>query len=224
MNPKPKTSMSCPQADLVPTFLMFFFSISCPTFSIFFDFLANSPTKATSMESRTSKSSPQKTSSTSQPLHTISSSTHAALQPLLNMTSSTLTPSAYTSSSGKRKASNPQKFTRFREVSLLDSTDNLSPSHLPANMGASVGSALQFIPSVISSMMQQHMENEAQREVSWQGGFPVFVRVVFILSVSCSTQNFEFCTPLLTLLMMTDKSMLPKSLVLRIIVALLFIL
>ena len=165
--------------------VFFFFSISCPTFSIFFDFLANSPTKATSMESRTSKSSPQKTSSTSQPLHTISSSTHAALQPLLNMTSSTLTPSAYTSSSGKRKASNPQKFTRFREVSLLDSTDNLSPSHLPANMGASVGSALQFIPSVISSMMQQHMENEAQREVSWQGGFPVFVRVVFILSVSC---------------------------------------
>jgi len=47
---------------------------------------------------------------------------------------------------------------------MLDNRDSMSPSQLPANVGASVGSALQFMPSVISSMMQQHIE-KAQKEV-----------------------------------------------------------
>ena len=76
-------------------------------------------------------------------------------------------PGANTSSSGKRKASNPQKFTRFESNnSSGDSTTDNTPSPSVAaavnNLSRTqVATALQFMPSFLSTMMQQHMNNAA---------------------------------------------------------------
>lgn len=67
------------------------------------------------------------------------------------------------SSSGKRKASNPQKFTRFREVA---SASPVEPPKPAAFMSNSVANALQFMPSLLSTMMQQRQlqENLARQD------------------------------------------------------------
>lgn len=75
-------------------------------------------------------------------------------------------PGANTSSSGKRKASNPQKFTRFESSNNSDSTTDNTPSPSVAaavnNLSRTqVATALQFMPSFLSTMMQQHMNNAA---------------------------------------------------------------
>ncbi|XP_076821458.1 ikaros family zinc finger protein-like isoform X2 [Clavelina lepadiformis] len=127
-----------------------------------------SPSKLTVAEQDTAKMSPKRsyTSNMSSAAQK-RSLTVAAINPmmqtqqLLNFNANSLVAQSglSASSSGKRKGSNPQKITRFREVPN-SRQDAGSPSSM-VSQNSSVSNALQFMPSLITSMMQERMKTEA---------------------------------------------------------------
>lgn len=70
-------------------------------------------------------------------------------------------PGANSSSSGKRKASNPQKFTRFDSTSTSNSSmpdgSDISTASPVTAASTNLSRALQFMPSFL--MMQQQLNN-----------------------------------------------------------------
>nr|CAB3255868.1 zinc finger protein Helios [Phallusia mammillata] len=133
---------------------------------------AGSPAKTNISEKQTNKLSPIQSSFTqAQALQRILPSSvipsvlqNQQLLGLNNATNSLMqTSGSATSSSGKRKASNPQKFTRFSKAT---SSSLVEAPKTSSFMNNSVANALQFMPSLLNTMMQQRQlqENLARQE------------------------------------------------------------
>ncbi|XP_078489482.1 zinc finger protein isoform X2 [Ciona intestinalis] len=108
--------------------------------------LTSSPAKGSFGDKRLSPLTTSQTSSS--PISMTSSNLPIMQSQVLNPLLTSSSPNS--TSSGKRKASNPQKFTR-----LPDHQQQVMPS---------LANALQYMPTLLTTMMQQHMNDTATAE------------------------------------------------------------
>nr|XP_018668692.1 zinc finger protein isoform X5 [Ciona intestinalis] len=108
--------------------------------------LTSSPAKGSFGDKRLSPLTTSQTSSS--PISMTSSNLPIMQSQVLNPLLTSSSPNS--TSSGKRKASNPQKFTR-----LSDHQQQVIPS---------LANALQYMPTLLTTMMQQHMNDTATAE------------------------------------------------------------